>query len=79
MCLYQYLRSCLQKRDEARTVPFRVGTKAEKTFHLSEAVVRTFAELTGDDNPLHLDPGLSPFPHSVLSPSCISLDSSAVV
>jgi acyl dehydratase len=32
-----------------------VGQKARRSIHLTDASVRTFAELTGDYNPLHFD------------------------
>ncbi len=37
-------------------MPPLVGQKATRTLTLTESHVRTFAELTGDYNPLHFDP-----------------------
>ncbi len=36
-------------------MPLIVGQKAARSLHLTEGHVRTFAELTGDLNPLHFD------------------------
>lgn len=33
----------------------RVGMSAERSRHVTEALVRSYAEVTGDFNPLHLD------------------------
>jgi 3-hydroxybutyryl-CoA dehydratase len=35
--------------------PFELGAKASRTQTISDEVIRAFADLTGDHNPIHLD------------------------
>jgi 3-hydroxybutyryl-CoA dehydratase len=35
--------------------PLRVGSRAERTFHVDDAAIRAFADVSGDRNPVHLD------------------------
>jgi 3-hydroxybutyryl-CoA dehydratase len=39
------------------TPTFEVGAKASRTQTISDEVIRAFADLTGDHNPIHLDDG----------------------
>jgi 3-hydroxybutyryl-CoA dehydratase len=33
----------------------RIGSRAERTFHVSDAAIAAFADVSGDHNPVHLD------------------------
>jgi 3-hydroxybutyryl-CoA dehydratase len=33
----------------------RIGSRAERTFHVSDAAIAAFADVSGDRNPVHLD------------------------
>ena len=35
--------------------PLRVGSRAERTVHVSDATIEAFAAVSGDRNPVHLD------------------------
>jgi 3-hydroxybutyryl-CoA dehydratase len=35
--------------------PPRIGSRAERTFHVSDATIEAFAAVSGDRNPVHLD------------------------
>jgi 3-hydroxybutyryl-CoA dehydratase len=41
--------------DQARPIP-AVGTRASFTRTITDAHIKAFADITGDDNPVHLDP-----------------------
>lgn len=60
-------------------LPFQVGDSAEVTREITQEDVQTFASLSGDDNPLHLDASFAartrfrqPIAHGMLTASLIS-------
>ena len=65
--------------DEAVVAGFRVGSRAEFEHDITEKDVQRFVDMTGDDNPLHVDPAFAAktsfkgiVTHGMLSASFIS-------
>ena len=59
--------------------PFQIGDSAEVTREITQEDVQAFADLSGDDNPLHLDASFAartrfrrPIAHGMLTASLIS-------